>query len=67
MRHLLLLLFLLGSAQAAEKPFTMLTDELLAKLPEAQRAEWTAYIAKSRALAERTESCGAVMERSLCF
>jgi PelA/Pel-15E family pectate lyase len=37
---------------AAEKPFTMLTDELLAKLPEAQRAEWTAYIAKSRALAE---------------
>ncbi len=52
MRHLLLLLFLLGSAQAAEKPFTMLTDELLAKLPEAQRAEWTAYIAKSRALAD---------------
>jgi len=37
---------------AAEKPFTMLTDELLAKLPEAQRAEWTAYLAKSRALAE---------------
>ena len=52
MRHLLLPLFLLGSAQAAEKPFTMLTDELLAKLPEAQRAEWTAYIAKSRAFAE---------------
>ena len=37
---------------AAEKPFTMLTDELLAKLPEAQRAEWTAYLAKSRAFAE---------------
>ena len=36
---------------AAEKPFTMLTDELLAKLPEAQRAEWTAYIAQSRAFA----------------
>ncbi len=38
-------------AQAAEKPFTLLTDELLAKLPEAQRAEWTAYIDQSRALA----------------
>jgi hypothetical protein len=38
-------------AQAAEKPFTMLTDELLAKLPEAQRSEWTAYIAQSRTAA----------------
>ena len=35
-------------AQAAEKPFTLLTDELLTKLPEAQRAEWSAYIAQSR-------------------
>jgi PelA/Pel-15E family pectate lyase len=39
-------------AQSAEKPFTMLTEELIAKLPEAQRSEWTAYIAKSRAFAE---------------
>jgi hypothetical protein len=29
----------------------MLTDELLAKLPEAQRSEWTAYIAQSRTAA----------------
>jgi thioesterase domain-containing protein len=49
-----LLLFALCSslfAQAAEKPFTLLTDELLAKLPEAPRAVWTAYIDKSRAFA----------------
>jgi thioesterase domain-containing protein len=48
------LLFALRSslfAQAAEKPFTLLTDELLAKLPEAPRAVWTAYIDKSRAFA----------------
>jgi len=50
----LLLLFALCPllfAQAAEKPFTLLTDELIAKLPEAQRSEWTAYIAQSRAFA----------------
>lgn len=51
-RWLLLTLLPLLSAVATEKPFTMLTDELLAKLPEAQRAEWTAYLAKSRAFAE---------------
>jgi PelA/Pel-15E family pectate lyase len=51
----LLLLFALCPllfAQAAEKPFTLLTDELIAKLPEAQRSEWTAYIAQSRAFAD---------------
>lgn len=48
MRLLLFPLVLATSALADEKPFTMLTDELLAKLPEAQRTEWTAYIAKSR-------------------
>lgn len=36
---------------AEEKPFTMLTDELLAQLPESQRAEWNTYMAKSRAAA----------------
>ncbi len=51
MRFLLFALCPLLFAQAAEKPFTMLTDELPAKLPEAQRSEWTAYIAQSRALA----------------
>jgi PelA/Pel-15E family pectate lyase len=30
------------------KPFTMLTDELIAKLPEAEKVAWTDYIAKSR-------------------
>jgi PelA/Pel-15E family pectate lyase len=40
-------------AQADEKPFTLLTDELLAKLPEAQRSEWIAYIDKSRAFAAK--------------
>ncbi len=49
--QLLPLLFVTSIAAAEEKPFTMLTDELLAKLPEAQRAEWTAYIAQSRASA----------------
>ena len=52
MRLLLFALCPLLFAQAAEKPFTLLTDELLAKLPEAQRAEWTAYIAQSRAFAD---------------
>ncbi|MFN0078332.1 MAG: pectate lyase [Prosthecobacter sp.] len=52
MRPLLLPLILSITALAEDKPFTMLTDELLAKLLEAQRTEWTAYIAKSRALAE---------------
>jgi PelA/Pel-15E family pectate lyase len=51
MRFLLFALCPLLFAQAAEKPFTMLTDELLAKLPEAQRTEWTAYIDKSRVFA----------------
>lgn len=52
MRLLLFALCPLLVAQAAEKPFTMLTDELLAKLPEARRAEWTAYLAQSCAFAE---------------
>ncbi len=52
MRLLLFALCPLLFAQASEKPFTLLTDELLAKLPEAQRAEWTTYIAKSRSFAE---------------
>ncbi len=51
-RWLLLTLLPLLSAVATEKPFTLLTDELIAKLPEAQRAEWMAYIAQSRAFAE---------------
>lgn len=33
---------------AEEKPFTMLTEELLVQVPEAQRAQWAAHIAKSR-------------------
>ncbi|WP_395737507.1 pectate lyase [Prosthecobacter sp.] len=52
---------------AEEKPFTMLTEELLAQMPEKQRAEWTACIAKSRAaaanerriLAEECQKAGA--------
>ena len=52
MRFLLFALCPLLFAQAAEKPFTMLADELLAKLTEAQRTEWNAYIDKSRAFAD---------------
>jgi len=48
MRTLLLPFLIAITALADDKPFTMLTDELLTKLPEAQRAEWTSYIAKSR-------------------
>ena len=51
MRTLLLSFLIAITALADDKPFTMLTDELLAKQPEAQRAEWTAYIAQSRAFA----------------
>ena len=44
-------LLLVTTVSADEKPFTMLTDELLAQLPESQRAEWNTYLTKSRAAA----------------
>jgi len=50
-RSLLLPLVLATAVLADEKPFTMLTDDLLAQLPEAQRAQWTTYIVKSRTAA----------------
>lgn len=49
--RLFLPLLIAVTALADDKPFTLLTDELLAKLPEAPRAVWTAYIAQSRAFA----------------
>jgi PelA/Pel-15E family pectate lyase len=49
--RLFLPLLIAVTALADDKPFTLLTDELLAKLPEAPRAMWTAYIAQSRAFA----------------
>jgi PelA/Pel-15E family pectate lyase len=52
MRTLLCSFLLATTALADEKPFTMLTDELIAKQPDALRGEWTAYLAKSRASAE---------------
>lgn len=44
------LISLVGLTSFADdaKPFTMLTDELIAKLPEAEKVAWTDYIAKSR-------------------
>lgn len=47
-RSLFLQLVLVTAVLADEKPFTMLTDDLLAQLPEAQRAQWISHIAKSR-------------------
>lgn len=47
----LICLLALTSFAADDKPFTMLTDELIAKLPEAEKAAWTGYIAKSREFA----------------
>ncbi|MFC5455265.1 pectate lyase [Prosthecobacter fluviatilis] len=48
LRSLFLQLVLVTAVVAEEKPFTMLTDELLAQLPEAKRAQWTSHISKSR-------------------
>lgn len=70
LRSLLLQLVFVTAVLADEKPFTMLTDELLAGLPGDQRAQWTAHIAKSREAAanERhvlaTECQKAEMEKS---
>ncbi len=47
----LICLVTLTSFADDDKPFTMLTDELIAKLPEAEKAAWTGYIAKSREFA----------------
>ena len=51
MRTLLLPFLIAITTLAGDKPFTLLTDDLIAKLPETQRAEWTAYISKSREFA----------------
>ena len=48
MRPILLLLLLAACAAAADKPFTLLTDELLAGLPAAEQKEWESFIAASR-------------------
>ncbi|WP_395750626.1 pectate lyase [Prosthecobacter sp.] len=50
-RLLLLPLAFVTVSFADEKPFKMLTDELLAQLPESQRAEWNACLTKSRTAA----------------
>ncbi|MES2596423.1 MAG: hypothetical protein V4662_13845 [Verrucomicrobiota bacterium] len=47
----LICLLALTSFADDDKPFTMLTDELIAKLPEAEKAAWTDYLAKSREFA----------------
>jgi PelA/Pel-15E family pectate lyase len=48
MRPILPLLLLAACAAAADKPFTLLTDELLAGLPAAEQKEWSSFIAASR-------------------
>lgn len=48
MRTLVCSLLLALPAFAEERPFTMLKEELLATLPDAQRTEWKAYITRSR-------------------
>ncbi len=44
----LILLPLPALLQSEEKPLTLLTPELIAKLPEAERSGWEAYLSRSR-------------------
>jgi len=71
-RSLLFFPLIVATTLMAEgKPFTMLTDELLTQLPEAERAVWTAHLSKSREtaanehriLAEECQKAG--MEKSV--
>lgn len=48
MRPILLLLLLAACGAAADKPFTLLTDELLAGLPAAEQKEWSSFMSASR-------------------